>query len=103
MTRNETSANNTDDLGRIEALIELMYDDLLVEGGRFKVSELLKAIELKRKLAPADDREKRFWSMIDEIRAAELGASRRHNKKKRRAGAGSEQALTQKGAVSGAS
>lgn len=58
----------SEDIKKIEAVIEIIYEDLLAEGGRYKVSELLKAIELKRKLAPTDDREKQFWNMIDGIR-----------------------------------
>lgn len=57
-----------EDIKKIEEVIEIIYKDLLAKGGQYKVSELLKAIELKRKLAPADDREKQFWTMINGIR-----------------------------------
>lgn len=57
-----------EDIKKIEEVIEIIYKDLLAKGGQYKVSELLKAIELKRKLAPADDREKHFWTMINGIR-----------------------------------
>lgn len=58
----------TEDIKKIEEIIEIIFKDLKAGEGKHKVSDLLKAIELKRKLAPTDDREKRFWTMIDGIR-----------------------------------
>ncbi len=66
--RTAPTTNTTEDIQKIEEIIEIIYKDLVAEGGNYKVSELLKAIELKRKLAPTDDREKQFWNMIDGIR-----------------------------------
>ena len=63
-----TPENATEDIQKIEKVIEIIYDDLMGKGGKYKVTELLKAIELKRKLAPTDDREKQFWNMINGIR-----------------------------------
>jgi len=37
-----------------------------------KVGDLIKMIELKRKLAPADSDQRKFWRMIDDIRREKL-------------------------------
>lgn len=56
----------------LDELIQLILEDIRNKGGRFKVAELLKTLEVKRKLAPNDDRERLFWEMIDRIRVEEL-------------------------------
>ncbi len=74
MTRKKNSAE-TNDIEKLDKLIGIIYRDLTEEGGRFKIMELLKAMEFKRKIAPPDDREGAFWDMIDELRASDMGAN----------------------------
>jgi len=76
-TENKTTENKKrqatpDDMTIINELISAMYQDMQNQEGRFKVMELLRALEFKRKIAPPDDREGEFWNMIDEIRTREL-------------------------------
>jgi len=61
-----------DDNTLINELISVMYQDMRKNEGRFKVMELLRALEFKRKIAPPADREGAFWNMIEEIRTQEL-------------------------------
>jgi hypothetical protein len=67
------------DIDKLEELIEIIYQDLTEEGGRFKIMELLKTMEFKRKIAPPDDREGAFWDMIDELRVSELNHPTPHH------------------------
>jgi len=74
-TENEKRRDTPDDMTIINELIGAMYQDMQDKKGRFKVMELLRALEFKRKIAPPDDREGEFWNMIDEIRTRELNHS----------------------------
>jgi hypothetical protein len=73
----------TDEQEILEELIELMINDIRNEGGRFKVAELLKTLEVKRKLAPTDDREKVFWEMLNKLRVEELPGKKGKPKEKK--------------------
>ena len=57
---------------KLSQLIDLIFKDLTAKGRKFVVSDLIRAIELKRKLAPQDDRERTFWNMIRDIRSDQL-------------------------------
>ena len=61
-----------------------MLDDLIARCWRglkerieddAKVGDLIKMIELKRKLTPADSDQKKFWRMLDNIRKDTLPAT----------------------------
>lgn len=78
LKRAAPSKSATEDIKKIEEIIEIIFNDLQAGRGKHKVSDLLKAIELKRKLAPTDDREKQFWTMIDGIRHQAL--AQKHKK-----------------------
>ena len=72
---NLKKSNPVSELEKLDELIEMVYQDLMKAGGRFKIMELLKAMEFKRKIAPPDDSEGAFWDMIDELRNEELTQS----------------------------
>lgn len=72
MIDGNSAGKGLDEQEILEELIRLMVKDLRNEGGRFKVAELLKTLEIRRKLAPKDDREQVFWDMIERIRQDEL-------------------------------
>ena len=62
----------------LQKLIDIISDDILKGGTTFKVNELLKTIELKRKLAPADDNEQKFWKMIGDVREKGIPEGKAH-------------------------
>ncbi|MFQ5500334.1 MAG: hypothetical protein ACE5FH_11755 [Candidatus Zixiibacteriota bacterium] len=61
------------DLPILDDLIARYYRELLksVEE-QVKLGDLLKMIELRRKLQPDDQSQKQFWSMLDDVRQKEL-------------------------------
>jgi hypothetical protein len=64
----------------LDDLIRRCYRELLksIEEDA-KLGDFLKMIELRRKLAPGDSDQKRFWKMLEKIRRETLG----HDKVKR--------------------
>jgi hypothetical protein len=63
-----------EDLTMLDDLIRSYYSELLktVEGNA-KLGDFIKMIELRRKLAPADSDQKRFWRMLEKVRRETLG------------------------------
>jgi len=67
------SAKFPDDLSMLDDLIRRYYRELLrsVEE-HVKLGDFIKMIELRRKLAPSDSEQKRFWRMLERIRQEAL-------------------------------
>ena len=61
-----------DDLEILEYLKDKLYRAIENDKPQPKVGDLLKVIELKRKLAVTGKAEKKFWDMINAIRKEEL-------------------------------
>jgi len=61
-----------DDLEILEDLKNMIYEAIKGNESQPKVGDLLKVIELKRKLAVSGKAEKKFWDMINSIRKDEL-------------------------------
>ena len=60
------SEKKTDsDVARLETIIDLIYNDLINEGERYKVVDMIRAIELKRKMSSNSGAENSFWKMIE--------------------------------------
>ena len=61
------------DLSTLDDLIKLYYSKLLKDIEKnAKLGDFLKMIELRRKLAPDDSEQKRFWKMLAKIRREAL-------------------------------
>jgi hypothetical protein len=57
------------DVGVLDKLIETCYKQLMQENkANAKLGDLLKMIELRRKLTPSDSAQKEFWQMLEQIR-----------------------------------
>jgi hypothetical protein len=74
------------DLEMLDELIKRYYKELLrsVEENA-KLGDLIKMMEQRRKLAPGDSDQKRFWKMMESIRREALSSSK---SKTRSAGSG---------------
>jgi hypothetical protein len=60
-------------LKMLDKLIKKYYDTLVKTAEQHaKLEGLIKMIELRHKLAPADSDRKEFWKMLDEIRNEKL-------------------------------
>ncbi|MFZ1684008.1 MAG: hypothetical protein WAU88_07725 [Candidatus Zixiibacteriota bacterium] len=57
------------DVGVLDNLIGTCYRQLIKENkANAKLGDLLKMIELRRKLTPSDSAQKEFWQMLEQIR-----------------------------------
>lgn len=56
----------------IEKLIRKIIQKLETEDYDVKVSDALRAIQLKEELKPAGEKERIFWELIEEIKKEEL-------------------------------
>lgn len=71
-----------------ELLLDLIYKyyqkhcEKLNENDDIKIGDLLKMIELHRKIQPADSSHKQFWKMIDRIRKENESKPVKSKKKK---------------------
>jgi len=61
------------DLQLLEGLIKKFFEKLEKSGFEPKAQDVIRAIQLKQKLAQASEAEKIFWEMIDQLRKEELG------------------------------
>jgi len=61
------------DLELLEGLIKKFFEKLEKSGFEPKAQDVIRAIQLKQKLAQASEAEKIFWEMIDQLRKEELG------------------------------
>lgn len=66
-----------DDIGMLDDLIGKLYRSLCKKLGKNgKLGDLLKMIELRRKLAPQDSAQRQFWEMMNRIRQEEMPKAR---------------------------
>jgi hypothetical protein len=68
----KTNSNQISDLRLLELLIKKFIDKLEKNGFVPKAQDVLKAIQLKQKLAKSAEAEKLFWELLDELRDEEL-------------------------------
>jgi hypothetical protein len=69
----KTNSNQISDLRLLELLINKFIDKLEKNGFEPKAQDVLKAIQLKQKLAQTSEVEKLFWELLDQLRNEELG------------------------------
>lgn len=73
--RTRVKKRGKEKLGDLE-VIQLVIDAGVEQAGKKKLTaraaDVLKAIELKQKVAPAAEGEKVFWQLIDQLRREEL-------------------------------
>lgn len=69
----DISIRSLSDLEILEQLRNMLYQAIRDNEPQPKVGDLMKVIELKKKLAGTGQAEKKFWDMIDTIRKEELG------------------------------
>lgn len=61
------------ELALLDKLIQNYYTQLLKNGDeKIKLGDLLKMIELKRKLSPENSEQKKFWKMLNKVRKENL-------------------------------
>ena len=90
-----TDENRYDDVVMLERLKRLLYDTIVDESELKtdeneklnakqipKVGELLKVIEMKKKLVIEGKAEKKFWERLNQIRTEELTGKSRTGKRK---------------------
>jgi hypothetical protein len=84
---------SADEIAFLDDIICKHYREILkkIENEEeLKLGDWLKMIELKRKLAPSDTVQKKFWEKLEQIRQEELGAPKnkktviKKNRKKRK-------------------
>ncbi len=73
-TPHESPAEKSEltDFEMLEALQSRLYRILEKDENLAKIGELLKVMEMKRKLSIEGKNEKKFWEMIDKIRTDKL-------------------------------
>ncbi len=74
----------TDDLDILEDLKKRIYDAIKNGTPQPKVGDLLKVIELKRKLSVEGKGEKKFWDMVNKLRKEELTESKKSGPAKKK-------------------
>lgn len=61
----------------MDELIRRYYQELLKSiNENVKVGDFIKMIEFRRKLAPAEAAQKKFWAMLDKVRKEALGGAK---------------------------
>ncbi|RKX21917.1 MAG: hypothetical protein DRP35_03180 [Candidatus Zixiibacteriota bacterium] len=73
MTKNKLSEvqNDSNDLNFLDDLIAIFYKKLkkqLNEEENLKLGDFLKMVELRRKLTPDKNSQKKFWDLLENIR-----------------------------------
>ena len=78
-----TSQKLPEDLSMLDDLIKRCYRELLrsVEENA-KLGDFIKMIELRRKIAPDDSNQKKFWTMLEKVRRETLPVDRKTTAKK---------------------
>ena len=56
---------------KLEAIIDYHFEQL-TELEQVKIGDLLKMLEIHKKLAPTSGEQKKFWEMVDQLRKKEL-------------------------------
>ena len=72
-----TIEKELDDIEILENLKNRIYQAIVNNEPPPKVGELLKVIEMKKKMSVEGQAEKKFWDLINRIRTEELGKGRR--------------------------
>lgn len=74
----------------LDDLIKRHYDRLIAqENEPAKIGDFIKMIELRRKLAPSDAEQQKFWEMLEKVRQQALGEKKEDSARKgRKAGGG---------------
>ena len=80
----EQEENKTEDLDILEDLKRKIYNAIKNNEPQPKVGDLLKVIELKRKLSVEGKGEKKFWDMVNKIRQEELGKPKKSGSTKKK-------------------
>ena len=84
--REKEVTNLPENLSMLDDLIKRCYRELLKSMKENpKLGDFIKMIELRRKLAPDDSEQKRFWKMLEKIRretSSELQSEKKTTKKK---------------------
>jgi hypothetical protein len=83
-----------DDLQILENVRNKLYEIFVDKPEETKVGDLLKVIELKKKLSVSGTAEKKFWEMVDKIREKELARPAVSRTRRKRPGAGKETAVS---------
>jgi len=81
--RKSTRQKLPEDLSMLDDLIKRCYRELLrsVEENA-KLGDFIKMIELRRKIAPDDSNQKKFWTMLEKVRRETLPVDRKTSPKK---------------------
>ena len=61
-----------DDVEILENLKKILYEEITANKKPAKVGDLLKVIDMRRKISAEGKGEKKFWEMVDRIRTEEL-------------------------------
>jgi len=81
----EQDEKKIDGLDLLEDLKKRIYNAIKKDEPQPKVGDLLKVIELKRKLSVEGKGEKKFWEMVNKIRQEELGKPKKSASVKKKA------------------
>lgn len=81
----EQEKKKIDDLDLLEDLKKRIYNAIIEDEPQPKVGDLLKVIELKRKLSVEGKGEKKFWEMVNKLRKDELTESKKSASVKKKA------------------
>ena len=79
-----------DDLQILEDVRNTLYKIFQDNPEKTKVGDLLKVIELKKKLSVSGTGEKKFWEMINKLREEELAGPPDPNDRRKRPGRGKQ-------------
>jgi hypothetical protein len=82
--RKKLKSRKISDLRLLELLINEFIEKLEKNGFELRVQDVLKAIQLKQKLAQTSEAEKLFWEWLDQIRNEELDKISEKSKKSRK-------------------
>ena len=77
------SSGFPEDLSMLDDLIKRCYEELLKSfKENAKLGDFIKMIEMRRKLAPSDTDQKKFWNMLEKIRQEALSKTKGRTKKR---------------------
>jgi hypothetical protein len=85
--KTSASENRSEDLELLDDLIRRCYRTVTRQlDESTKIGDLLKMIELRRKLTPDDSSQKELWKLLERVRRDALGARSTGSKKKAASG-----------------
>jgi len=85
---NNKKTGQLSDTDILQHLRDRLFDAIKDTTKKTKVGDLLKVIELKRKLSVTGKSERAFWDMINDLRKKELPGARGSNSKRKSKKAG---------------